>query len=81
MIPQAKSRNSTSASKRRVNSVTLYYENGNRQAKLALNYLLNAGIFTRKAELTPFEKSLEDIKAGRVTRVKNIDRIIEEILQ
>jgi hypothetical protein len=31
-------------------------------------------------ELTPFEQSLEDIKCGRVTRVKNIDNIIEELL-
>ncbi|MDR3269493.1 MAG: hypothetical protein LBT83_10575 [Tannerella sp.] len=31
-------------------------------------------------ELTPFEQSLEDIKCGRVTRIKNMDNMIEEIL-
>ena len=32
-------------------------------------------------ELTPFEKSLEDIKYGRVTRIKNISNLLEECRQ
>lgn len=34
-----------------------------------------------KKRLTPFEKSLKDIKHGRITKVKNIDNIIDELLQ
>jgi hypothetical protein len=32
-------------------------------------------------ELTPFEKSLEDIKHGRVTRIKNVSNLLEECMQ
>jgi hypothetical protein len=60
-------------------SVTLFYDESDMKAKFALDLLLSAGYL--KKELTPFEKSLEDIKYGRVTRVKNIDNVIEEILQ
>jgi len=32
-------------------------------------------------DLTPFEKSLEDIKQGRVTRIKNVSNLLEECMQ
>ena len=32
-------------------------------------------------EATPFEKSLEDIKYGRVTRIKNVSNLLEECMQ
>jgi hypothetical protein len=34
-----------------------------------------------KNELTPFEQSMEDIKHGRVTRVKNISNLLEECME
>ena len=35
----------------------------------------------KSKQLTPFEEALEDIEQGRVTKVKNIDNILEELLQ
>jgi hypothetical protein len=35
----------------------------------------------RKKAHTPFEKSLEDIKHGRITRIKNISNLLEECMQ
>ena len=32
-------------------------------------------------EPTPFEKSLEDIKRGRVTRIKNVSNLLQECMQ
>ena len=32
-------------------------------------------------ELTPFEKSLEDIKYGRVTHIKDVSNLLEECMQ
>ena len=32
-------------------------------------------------EVTPFEKSLDDIKHGRVTRIKNVSNLLEECMQ
>jgi len=32
-------------------------------------------------EVTPFEKALEDIKHGRVTRIKNVSNLLEECMQ
>ena len=32
-------------------------------------------------ELTPFEKSLEDIKHGKITRIKNVSNLLEECMQ
>ena len=71
--------NIASRPKNDVSSVTLLYNESDMKAKFALELLLSAGFL--KKELTPFEKSMEDIKQGRVTRVKNIDNVIEEILQ
>ena len=34
-----------------------------------------------RKEVTPFEKSLEDIKYGRVTRIKNVSNLLEECMQ
>ena len=31
-----------------------------------------------RKEITPFEKSLKDIKYGRVTRIKNVSNLLEE---
>jgi hypothetical protein len=67
-------------------TITLEYDARNAKAKKTLEYILSMGFFsaltqTPAKRLSPFEKSVEDIKQGRVTRVKNIDRVIEEILQ
>ena len=32
-------------------------------------------------EVTPFEKALEDIKHGRVTRINNVSNLLEECMQ
>ncbi|GHT29948.1 hypothetical protein FACS189414_3060 [Bacteroidia bacterium] len=67
-------------------TITLEYDDSNVDAQKTLDYILSMGFFsmlpkTSEKKLSSFEKSLEDIKHGRVTRVKNIDNVIEEILQ
>ncbi|MDR0871843.1 MAG: hypothetical protein LBN27_00040 [Prevotellaceae bacterium] len=56
----------------------------------AQNVLLNSIIQTallagakqvQERQLTPFEQSLEDIKYGRITRIKNISNLLEECMQ
>ncbi|GHV24276.1 hypothetical protein FACS1894176_00200 [Bacteroidia bacterium] len=65
-------------------TITLEYDARNANAKKTLEYVLSMGFFSTPAKgivkkLSPFENSLEDIKYGRVTRIKNIDNVIEEI--
>jgi len=68
-------------------TITLSYDTNNALIKSILNSAILAGASvvkenkTKIKRLTPFEESLEDIKHGRVTRVKNIDNILEELLQ
>jgi hypothetical protein len=68
-------------------TITLRYNAENELIKSIFNSAVLAGASivkenkTRTKQLTPFEESLEDIKQGRVTRVKNIDTILEELLQ
>lgn len=74
-------------------TITLSYNTGNKLIRTILDSAILAGASvvkeskterenkTKTKHLTPFEESLEDIKQGRVTRVKNIDNILEELLQ
>ena len=68
-------------------TITLSYKKSNTLIESIINSAILAGASvveenkTMKKHLTPFEESLEDIKYGRVTKVKNIDNIIEELLQ
>ncbi|GHT61863.1 hypothetical protein FACS189451_04830 [Bacteroidia bacterium] len=67
-------------------TVTLNYNANNTLIKSIIHSAVLAGASvveekSTKKKLTPFEESLEDIKHGRVTRIKNIDNIIEELLQ
>ena len=66
-------------------TITLSYNTSNKLIASILNSAILAGASVveenKKKHLTPFEESLEDIKHGRVTKVKNIDNIIEELLQ
>ena len=67
--------------------ITLEYESNNAFMQSYLRTALLAGFkvvdSTTKIqkELTPFEKSLEDIKYGRVTRIKNVSNLLEECMQ
>ena len=68
-------------------TVTLEYEPENAFMQSYLETAVLAGFrivnsrenFQR--ELTPFEKSLEDIKHGRVSRIKNVSNLLEECMQ
>jgi len=68
-------------------TITLEYEPSNAFMQSYLNTAILAGFkiidgtANSRKKLTPFEKSLEDIKCGRVTRIKNISNLIEECLQ
>ena len=67
--------------------ITLEYDPNNAfmQSYLATALLAGFKIVNNQTdtnkELTPFEKSLEDIKHGRVTRIKNISNLLEECMQ
>ena len=67
--------------------ITLEYDPNNAFIQSYLSTALLGGFKIVKSktdihkELTPFEKSLEDIKYGRVTRIKNISNLLEECMQ
>lgn len=68
-------------------TVTLEYEPSNVFMQSYLNTAILAGFkvvdttANQQKKLTPFEQSLEDIKHGRITRIKNISNLVEECLQ
>ena len=68
-------------------TITLSYNTGNELIKSIISSAILAGASVVEENkitvkhLTPFEESLEDIKHGRVMKVKNIDNILEELLQ
>jgi hypothetical protein len=66
-----------------VDSITLFYEKNNSIAQNTINYLLSIGVFEKppKTKKSPLELALEDVKAGRVTQIKDINNFIEEVLQ
>ena len=67
-------------------TITLKYDPHNPFMRSYLNTAVLAGFKivdgaeTFEKKLTPFEKSLEDIKFGRVTRIKNVSNLVEECL-
>jgi hypothetical protein len=66
-----------------VDSITLFYKRNNVIAQNTINYLLSIGVFEKPSETekTPLELALEDVKAGRVTRIKDIHNFVEEVLR
>ena len=63
-------------------SITLFYNEKNNVAINTINYLLALGVFEKpKAVKSPLELALEDVKHGRVTRIKNIDNFKDECLK
>ena len=68
-------------------TVTLEYEPENAFMQSYLKTAVLAGFKIVESrenfqkELTPFEKSLEDIKNGRVSRIKNVSNLLEECMQ
>jgi len=67
--------------------ITLEYEPDNAFMQSYLTTALLAGFkvvdntTNNHKKLTPFEKSLEDIKYGRVTRIKNVSNLLQECMQ
>ena len=65
-----------------IKSITLFYNEKNRVAINTINYLLALGVFEKpKTVKTPLELALEDVKHGRVTRIKDIDNFKAECLK
>jgi len=63
-------------------SITLFYNEKNNVAINTINYLLALGVFEKqKVVKSPLELALEDVKHGRVTRIKNIDNFKSECLK
>jgi len=63
-------------------SITLFYNEKNNVAINTIDYLLMLGVFKKpKTVKSPLELALEDVKHGRVTRIKNIDNFKEECLK
>ena len=63
--------------------ITLEYEPNSAFMQSYLTTAILAGfkVVDNTANMTPFEKSLEDIKYGRVTRIKNVSNLLEECMQ
>jgi hypothetical protein len=63
--------------------MTLFFEKDNAIAQSTINYLLPLDVFEQpyKTGKSPLELALEDVKAGRVTRIKDVNNFIEEVLQ
>ena len=67
--------------------ITLEYESNNAFMQSYIKTALLAGFKVVESstviqkELTPFEQSLEDIKNGKVTRIKNVSNLLEECMQ
>jgi hypothetical protein len=60
----------------------LFYNEKNDVAINTIDYLLMLGVFKKpKAAKSPLELALEDVKHGRVTRIKNIDSFKDECLK
>ena len=65
-----------------IKSITLFYNEKNDVAINTINYLLALGVFEKPKTVTsPLELALEDVKHGRITRIKNIDNFKEECLK
>jgi hypothetical protein len=63
-------------------SITLFYDEKNNLAIDTINHLLTLGVFAKsKTVKSPLELALEDVKHGRITRIKNINNFKEECLQ
>ncbi|MDR0793742.1 MAG: hypothetical protein LBE82_10570 [Chitinophagaceae bacterium] len=63
-------------------SITLFYNEKNDVAINTIDYLLMLGVFKKnKAVKSPLELALEDVKHGRITRIKNIDNFKDECLK
>ena len=68
-------------------TITLKYDTRNAVVKSILESAIVAGAQVvappteKPKKLNPIEKSLTDIKAGRVIRVKNIANLLEECMQ
>lgn len=68
-------------------TITLKYDARNAVVKSILESAIVAGAqvvtppTAKSKKLNPIEKSLADIKAGRVTRVENIANLLEECMQ
>jgi len=66
--------------------ITLEYEQDNAFMQSYLATALLAGFKVVDStenihkKLTPFEKSLEDIKYGRITRIKNVSNLLQECM-
>jgi len=63
-------------------SITLFYNEKNNVALNTIDYLLMLGVFKKPKKVkSPLELALEDVKHGRVTRIKNIDNFKNECLK
>ena len=68
-------------------TLTLNYDGENALIKSILHSAILAGAAiveeksTEKKKLSRFEEALEDVKYGRVTRIKNISNLLEECMQ
>jgi hypothetical protein len=64
---------------RRLTPITLYYDAEDATALKTLDLFLSLGVFTQKQ--TAIDEGIADIKAGRITQIKNPKNLIEECLK
>ncbi len=65
-------------------TITLNYDSQNNLASKTIDYILSLGVFRveeKQKKMTGIDVALQEIKKGKVTRLKNIKNPMEEILQ
>jgi len=63
-------------------TITLNYDARNKNISALLSVIMNLGaVPVNKPRKTGLDKALEDIKNGRVTRIKNVSNLLEECMQ
>jgi hypothetical protein len=62
-------------------TITLDYDENNRIAKKAIDFILSLGVFKTGKRYTGIEEAEEDIRAGRVYKAKDVDDLFEQLLK
>lgn len=65
-------------------TITLFYDSRNKIAKRTIEYILSIGLFKEKKEekkegKTLLDEAIEDVRAGRVFEVKDLDLYFKKL--
>lgn len=60
-------------------TITLRYNPRNQKAKKAIDFMLSMGVFEEEETRPALDKSLEDVKEGRVYTAKSVRDLMDKI--